>query len=62
MVGGVWPVLKRMPDEHMVEKVPVVTTSTSRAALALPTRLTRVAISSALRTTALPLRIFSLIS
>ena len=46
----------------MGPKVPVVTTSTSLAALATPFFLTRSMTSSAVTTTAWPLAIFSLIS
>ena len=46
----------------MGEKVPVVTTSTSLAALVLPRRRTVSTISSAVRTTALPFWMRSLIS
>ncbi len=62
MSGGSWPKLKSRPEEHMGEKVPVVTTSTSRAALVLPRRFTVSTISSAVRTTALPFLMRSLIS
>lgn len=50
--GSGWPMLNSKPDEHMGENVPVVTTSTSRAAFSGPMRRTASVISSALRTTA----------
>jgi len=61
-MGGVCPMLKSMPEEHMGEKVPVVTTSTSLAAFSLPISRTTLVISLALRTTALPRLMRSLIS
>jgi hypothetical protein len=62
MTGGSCPKLKSMPDEHMGENVPVVTTSTSRAALTLPRRRTMSVISLAVTTTAWPILMRSLIS
>ena len=60
--GSGWPMLKSRPEEHMGEKVPVVTTSISRAALALPMVRTASVISSAVTTTARPALMRSLIS
>ena len=60
-VHGGKPMLNSKPDEHMGENVPVVTTSTSRAAFSGPMRRTASVISSALRTTARPFLMRSLI-
>ena len=62
MRGEVWPKFKNAPEEHMTPKVPVVTTSTFRAAPRTPSLATTSIISSAVTTTQLPARIFALIS
>ena len=56
------PKLIKAPEEHMGEKVPVVTTSTCLAASTAPSFLTILIISSAVTTTTSPDLIFSLIS
>jgi hypothetical protein len=50
------------PELHMAPKVPVVTTSTSLKATSMPLFSTSCFISSAVRTWALPFRIFWFIS
>ena len=52
MGGLLWPKLMMAPEEHMGEKVPVVTTSTVRAASTSPLLRTISIISSAVTTTA----------
>ena len=51
MGGAEWPKLSKAPEEHIGAKVPVVTTSTRRAAAAAPSVFTIPLISSAVTTT-----------
>jgi hypothetical protein len=62
MGGAECPKLMNAPEEHIGAKVPVVTTSTRRAASAGPSVFTMSMISSAVTTTTSPERILSLIS
>src|SRR6056297_3016429 len=62
MAGTLCLKLKNAPDEHMGEKVPVVTTSTVLAASSAPFSSTISIISSAVATTTCADLIFSLIS
>uniref|UniRef100_B5Y6J0 Uncharacterized protein n=1 Tax=Coprothermobacter proteolyticus (strain ATCC 35245 / DSM 5265 / OCM 4 / BT) TaxID=309798 RepID=B5Y6J0_COPPD len=62
-IGGVvWPKLINAPLEHMGAKVPVVTTSTFSAISLGEDSFAICTTSSAVKTTACPLRILALIS
>ena len=62
MGGSGGPVFMIAPELHMAPNVPVVTTSTSLKATLVPLFSTSRFISSAVKTCAVPLLIFSLIS